>query len=114
MSTAVLPRRGFLPPFSLGKPGNFLKRYGLLCMLILTLSAMATAGSDTTFDGIYNVIVGRATGSPGKLFAVAAFVVGMGIGIIRQSAMAIVIGIGVWLIMFYGPCIIDGIVTFAI
>jgi len=114
MSTLALPRRGFLPSFSLGKPGQFLKRYGLLCMFMLTLSALATAGTDTTFDGIYNVIVGWATGSLGKLIAVGAFLVGMGMGIIRQSVMAIVIGIGVALVMFYGPGIIDGIVTFAI
>jgi len=110
MSISVLPRRGFLPSFSLGKPGQFLKRYGLLCMFMLTLSAMATAGTDTTFDGIYNVIVGWATGSLGKLLiAVGAFLVGMGIA--RQSVMAIVIGIGVALVMFYGPDSIAGWAT---
>jgi len=114
MSTLALPRRGFLPFFSLGKPGAFLKRYGLFSLFLLTLSAASMAGTDTTFDGIYDLIVGWATGSLGKLFAVAAFVVGMGIGLVRQSVMAIVIGIGVGLVMFYGPGIIDSIVTAAI
>jgi len=112
MSTAVLPRRGFLPSFpsgkfSLAKPGNFLKRYGLFSLLLLTLFTVTMASSDTNFDGIYIFISIRI-----ELFAVVAFI--MGIDFVRQSVMAIVIGSGVGLVMFYDPNIIDGIVTAAI
>jgi len=114
MSTLTLPRRMIAPIMSRTNPGAFLKRYGLLCLFLLTASAMTVAGTDTTFDGVVNLITGWATGSLGKLFAIAAFVVGMAIGIIRQSVMAIVIGIGVGLTMFYGPGIINSVVSFAI
>jgi len=111
MHNLTLPRRGFLPSLSLGKFGTFLKRYGLFSLFLLTLSAMAAAGTDTTFDGINNVIKGWMTGSLGKLFGVTAFVIGMGIALVRQSVLAIVVGIGVGLLMFCEPSIIDGWVT---
>lgn len=91
-----------------------IKKFGALSALLLLTSGTALAGADTTFDSIYTTISDWATGSLGKLFAVAAFIIGMGIGLVRQSAMAIVLGLAFALIMFYGPGIIDSLVTFAV
>lgn len=93
---------------------NGLKKYGAMSALLLVASGSALAGTDTTFDSVYTTLSNWATGSLGKLFAVAAFIIGMGIGLVRQSAMAIVLGLAFALIMFYGPGIIDNLVTFAI
>jgi conjugal transfer pilus assembly protein TraA len=43
--------------------------------------------------------------------AVGAFLVGMGIGIVRQSLMSIVLGIGAALALSYTPTIMSGIFT---
>lgn len=83
-------------------------------LVLVAASGAAVAGTDTTFDTVYTTLSNWATGSLGKLFAVAAFIIGMGIGLVRQSAMAIVLGLAFALIMFYGPGIIDNLVTFAI
>lgn len=83
-------------------------------VLMLVATGSAFAGTDTTFDAVYNTVAGWATGSLGKLFAVAAFIIGMGIGLVKQSAMAIVLGLAFALIMFYGPGIIDSLVSFAV
>lgn len=93
---------------------NALKKYGLSTALLLVASGSAVAGADTTFTAVYTTVSGWATGSLGKLFAVAAFIIGMGIGLVKQSAMAIVLGLAFALIMFYGPGIIDTLVSFAV
>lgn len=83
-------------------------------MLAVVASSSAMAGTDTTFDTIYTEIRGWAEGSLGKLLAVSAFLIGMGIGLVRQSAIAVVLGLAFALIFAFGPGIIDNIVTFAV
>lgn len=83
-------------------------------MLAVVASSSAMAGTDTTFDTIYMEIRGWAEGSLGKLLAVSAFLIGMGIGLVRQSAIAVVLGLAFALIFAFGPGIIDNIVTFAV
>ena len=93
---------------------NVAKKYAAPMALALVVAGSATAGTDTTFDSIYNQIRGWAEGSLGKLLAVGAFLIGMGMGIVRQSAMAVVLGLVFALIFAFGPGIIDNIVTFAV
>lgn len=83
-------------------------------LLAVVASSAALAGTDATFDPIYDQIRGWAEGSLGKLLAVSAFLIGMGIGLVRQSAMAVVLGLTFALIFAFGPTIIDSIVTFAV
>ena len=94
----------------------FASMHALALPFLLAVVATGTvmAGTDTTFDSIYTTVEAWAEGSLGKLFAVSAFIIGMGIGLVKQSAMAIVLGLAFALIMFYGPGIIANIVTFAI
>ena len=63
------------------------------------------------FQNIYNMVVNWTSGYLGKTIALGAFLAGMGIGIIRQSLMAIVSGIGGGLAVAYMPDVMDGIVT---
>lgn len=67
----------------------------------------AHAGTDTTFDDISTMISDWAKGSLGKTLALATFVVGIGMGVIRQSVMAAAVGIGSALVLNYGPAVID-------
>lgn len=96
------------------KKNSLLKTYGLTTAALVLASGSALAGTDSTFDSIYALVKAWAEGSLGKLFAVAAFVIGMGIGLVKQSAMAIVLGLAFALIMFYGPGIMESIVSFAV
>lgn len=91
------------------------KSYGLFALFLTALAIMpAVAGTDTTFQPIVTLITNWAQGSLGKLLAIAAFIIGMGIGLVRQSVMAVVIGLAFALVMFYGPTLIDNIITFAV
>lgn len=100
---------------SSNRASTFMRKYGLtLALLLIVASATAVAGTDTTFDTIYTTVKAWAEGSLGKLMAVSAFIIGMGIGLVRQSVIAIVLGLAFALIMFYGPGIMESIVTFAV
>jgi conjugal transfer pilus assembly protein TraA len=96
------------------KLNNTLKNSIAPMALVLVASTSALAGTDTTFDAIYQQIRGWAEGSLGKLMAVSAFLIGMGIGLVRQSAIAVVVGLTFALIFAFGPSIIDSIVTLAV
>ena len=90
------------------------QKFALPAVVALVAVGSASAGTDTTFDSIYTTVKGWAEGSLGKLLAVSAFIIGMGIGLVRQSVMAIVLGLAFALIMFYGPAIMESIVTFGV
>ncbi len=97
---------------------KLLTRENLKCTLMLAVfftflmarRAMAgTTGSE--FQTIYQMIVDWTSGYLGKTIALGAFLAGMGIGIVRQSLMAVVSGIGAGLAVAYMPGIMNGIVT---
>ena len=78
--------------------------------LMIGKNAMAgTTGSE--FQNIYNMVVAWTSGYLGKTIALGAFLAGMGVGIVRQSMMAVVTGIGAGLAVAYMPEVINGIVT---
>jgi conjugal transfer pilus assembly protein TraA len=88
----------------------------LIAFLIMPDTALANADSasssgDDSFVEIYDWLKGIVQGTLGKLIALASFLVGMAIGITRQSAMAVVVGIGIAIALVYGPNVIDGIFT---
>lgn len=82
----------------------------VLLTFIMTRRAMAgTTGAE--FQNIYTMVVDWTSGYLGKTIALGAFLAGMGIGIVRQSLMAVVSGIGAGLAVAYMPEIMNGIVT---
>lgn len=90
-------------------------RYGLLVATLMVISGFSFAGTGgATFDTMYTLVRGWAEGTLGKLLAVSAFLIGMGIGIVRQSVLAIVLGLAFALTLAYAPAVIDGVFTFAI
>ena len=99
----------------LAKSKNLIAKYGLLVATLIVVSG--TAGAATTgtlFDPMYQMVKGWAEGTLGKLLAVSAFLIGMGIGIVRQSVLAIVLGLAFALTLAYAPTVIDGVFTFAL
>lgn len=82
----------------------------LVAFVIMVSKAYAGTGG-TEFTEIYTLVQGWTQGFLGKTIAVSAFLVGMAIGIVRQSLMSIALGIGGAMAIYYTPNIIDGIVT---
>lgn len=68
-----------------------------------------TGGSE--FDDIYNLLVGWTQGTLGKIISLGMFLVGLAAGIVNQSIISVVIGIGGALALYYGPTVINGVVA---
>ena len=73
---------------------------------LIAVTGVVMAGSDSAFDDIYNSLSGWSTGSLGKVIAIAMFLVGLGAGIVKQSIMAVVAGVGAAIVLSYGPNVI--------
>lgn len=76
----------------------------------IPVSAMAGAGG-SEFTQVYDQLTGWSNGILGKVFGVSALLVGLGIGIIKQSVIAAVVGIAMALTAGFGPGVIDGVIT---
>ena len=81
--------------------------------LVLALLAGSTlAGTTgTEFQTIYATLLNWATGYLGKSIAIAAFILGAGIGVARSSPIPALVGVVFALFMVYVPTIIDSIMT---
>lgn len=78
--------------------------------LLAPALAMAGAGGGE-FTEVYDQLTGWANGVLGKVLGVAALLVGLGVGVIKQSVIAAVVGIAMALTAGFGPGVIDGIIT---
>ncbi|MBS3964147.1 MAG: pili assembly chaperone [Methylomonas sp.] len=82
----------------------------LAAAAVMSTDAMAGTGG-TEFDDIYTLLVGWTQGTLGKIIALGMFMVGLSAGIINQSIVAVVVGIGGALALYYGPTVISGVVS---
>jgi conjugal transfer pilus assembly protein TraA len=99
-----------LPKFELPR-GALVASAGVLVMSLLMLASAHAGTGGTEFADIYTLISGWAAGTLGKVIAVSLFLVGVAAGIIQQSLMAAVLGVGGALVVNYGPTVIDGIIS---
>jgi len=79
---------------------------------LILLAGSAFAGTTgTEFQTMYTTLLNWVTGFLGKSIAIAAFILGAGIGIARSSPIPALVGVVFALFMVYVPTIIDGIMT---
>jgi conjugal transfer pilus assembly protein TraA len=82
-----------------------------LMVLTALFSVMAHAGMDTTFDGWVDAMTAWIEGSLGKGISIAFVVVGIVMGVVRQSLISFAIGVGCALGLNYTPAVINGMFT---
>ncbi len=81
-----------------------------LVVTLLARSALArTTGTES--QSICSTLLNWATGYLGKSIAIAAFILGAGIGVARSSPIPALVGVVFALFMVYVPTIIDSIMT---
>jgi conjugal transfer pilus assembly protein TraA len=86
-----------------------------VALVLLAAGGLALAGTGgTEFDTIYQTLLGWIQGTLGKVIALTALAVGLTIGIMRQSIMAVVVGIAMSMALYYGPTVIEGVVAAAL
>ena len=77
-----------------------LKKNLIFGALLAASAALVIAGDGgKEFEAVYEMIEGWATGTLGKIIALAALIVGIGFGLVRQSVIAAVIGIAMALVL---------------
>ena len=90
-------------------------RLALLAPVVVVLALGATSAfagtTGTEFQTMYTTMLNWATGYLGKAIAVAAFILGAGIGVARSSPIPALAGVVFALFMVYVPTIIDSIMT---
>lgn len=96
------------------KLAKFSRMYGLALAVVVAMlvarSAFASV-NDSTFSSVYTTLHDWATGSLGQVIAIGSFITGMAIGLVRQSLMAIALGVGCALAMNYGPDVLGSMFT---
>jgi len=91
-----------------------MKKALLLSVLLMGLlygSRVFAGTGGTEFQQIYTTLTDWTTGYLGKSLAAGLFLTGLAMGIVRQSLIAIVMGIGGAMAVNYTPQILDAIVT---
>ena len=84
----------------------------VFALVLALLAGSALAGTTgTEFQTIYSTLLNWATGYLGKSIAIAAFILGAGIGVARSSPIPALVGVVFALFMVYVPTIIDSIMT---
>jgi len=88
-------------------------RHAALGVTLLALAAgSALAGTTgTEFQTMYTTLLEWVNGYLGKSIAIAAFIIGAGVGIARSSPIPALVGVVFALFMVYVPNIIDSVMT---
>ena len=87
---------------------------GLLVLVAVALTNVAMAGADNTFSAAVTEITNWLSGSMGQLFAIGALAVGLGMGIVNQSIIAVVTGVGIALAVTTGPTALTSIISMTV
>lgn len=82
----------------------------LMAAMLLPQIALAGTGG-TEFSSAYTLVTGWVQGELGRLLAISLLIVGVGMGIVKQSVMAAVPAIGAGLVVNVAPTIIGLLVT---
>jgi conjugal transfer pilus assembly protein TraA len=75
------------------------------------LSAAVAGTGGTEFGPIVTQLTDWLEGGLGQVLALAALAVGLGIGVIQQSVLAVVVGIAMAVAVFYGPNVLTNVVS---
>jgi conjugal transfer pilus assembly protein TraA len=86
---------------------------GALAMVGALALAAAGTGGNQQFGQLATQLQGWAQGSLGIVIATAALLVGLSIGVVKQSLMAVVTGVGIAIALYYGPTVIVGVLSAA-
>lgn len=94
---------------------NVNSKWKVLLVLVLVAAvlapALALAGTaDTEFQPLYQKFIDWVGGYLGKTLAIGALIGGLFIGIIRQSPLPAVAGVGAAIFAAYGPIVIQGLI----
>lgn len=84
-------------------------------MIGLTIAPEAFAGTNgQEFDDVWDTLKGWTEGSLGKIIAGSTILVGLVMGIARQSIMSFAVGLGGGIGLYNAPSIVENVLTGAL
>lgn len=87
---------------SMAAPVATLEQLDVLSAVAVALPEMGGLPFESLTDSLLTLL----TGPLSKMMAIAAFIIGMGLGLVRQSVSAVVMGIAMAMTVSYGPHVI--------
>lgn len=88
-----------------------MKMKSALALLIVMGSGAAFAGINADFQDAVTTLTDWTTGSLGMLISLAIVTVGLAVGIVKQSIMGVVVGVGAALVLQNAATIITNMFT---
>ncbi len=83
----------------------------LLGIVSILMAGAVMAGADATFQSVATTLRNWSEGSLGTTIAIGALVVGLGVGLVRQSLMPVVGAVAMAVAANWGPGILAGMAT---
>ena len=81
-----------------------------LALGLMACSVIAGQGGDE-FSAVYDTLVDWSQGTLGRIIAIAMILVGLVAGVVRQSIMAVVMGVAGCMALYNAPTVIEAIMT---
>lgn len=97
----------------MSKSKSVMKTAVFAIIAMLAVPAMAST-ANTDFDAVFTTLKDWVEGSLGRVLAIAMIVIGITMGVARQSILAFAIGIAAGLGLYTAPTIIESIVSVTI
>lgn len=86
-------------------------KYAAVVALALTANLAMAATTGAEFKGLADMVSGWSEGYLGMALGLTAFLIGLAVGLMKQTIMPCIVGLGVGLAATLGPSIIKGMFT---
>ena len=86
-------------------------QYAALIAVALTANVAMAATTGQEFKGLADMVTGWSEGYLGMALGLTAFLIGLAVGLMKQTIMPCIVGLGVGLAATLGPGIIKGMIT---
>lgn len=86
-------------------------KYAAVIALALTANLAMAATTGAEFKGLADMVSGWSEGYLGMALGLTAFLIGLAVGLMKQTIMPCIVGLGVGLAATLGPSIIKGMFT---
>jgi conjugal transfer pilus assembly protein TraA len=91
---------------------SLMARVGVVSVVAAAASAPAVASTtNTDFDAVFLTLKDWTEGSLGRVLAISMILIGITMGVARQSIMAFAVGIAAGLGLYTAPTVIESVVS---
>lgn len=89
-----------------------MKKVSMVSIAVMGVSTSVMAGTTgTEFEGFYDLMVSWTSGYLGKGIALAAFLLGAALGMVKGTMIPALVGIGFAIMFSVGPGVITGMLA---